>query len=476
MQFTSLSFALFVCILFYIYWLIPVKGRPFVLLIAGYLFYLTFSPYAVILLILISFITYFAALSGKKPAMITGMIIPVALLVFFKYGGLLPSFKGNIAVPVGVSFYFFKSISYLYDVYKGKYEPEKKWIYVFLYLNFMPDLLAGPINRADKLIPELKKETAFNEESAVFGLRLILLGLFRKIVVANTLSIYTDRVFASPGSFMGLSSIIAMIFYTIQIYMDFAGYSEIARGCAALFNIRSAINFKRPYFSESIGEFWRRWHISLSEWLRDYVYIPLGGSKKGKVRTYLNLLITFLVSGIWHGAGLNFIIWGMLHGIFQIFDRVIKRTILKGKKLPKILGRVVTFILAAFAWVFFRAENLSDAIVMIGNLFYELSPHLAYLKLEMTRGNMILIILGVLLVFIYDVYEEKLEKKPDAGEQKESSEMSGASEVINGNEAVNKLDKLHVAFRFAIYLAVAVTILLVRLHVSGSQEFIYFNF
>ncbi len=459
MQFTSLAFALFLIPVFYLYWLAPVRYRRVILLLAGYIFYMTFSMPAMLLLLEISFIAYFTALSDKRSWHIIGIIIPVVTLMIFKYAHFIPSIGESVAVPVGVSFYFFKAISYIADVDKKKIQPEKDALNVFLYISFMPDLLAGPINRADKLIPQFKEEKQFSYESAVSGLMLILSGLFKKAVIADTLARYTSRVFDAPGAYRGLATLTVIIFYTIQIYFDFAGYSEMAVGVAALFNIGSMRNFKRPYFAADIGEFWERWHISLSSWLKDYVYIPLGGNRKGKMRTYVNLFITFIVSGMWHGGTLTFVLWGAIHGFYQAVHRVLKKTLMKEKKLPRVIGALITFILAGFAWIFFRANTLTDAFYMIRYSFYDFSPMLAYRKLGLNKADVALIVISILVVFIYEIYEEIKE-----GREKKEITVAGEVKSLPG------------ILRYVIYAALTLTVLFVRLHGNGAQEFIYFKF
>ena len=296
MQFTSLAFAVFLPLVFMMYWAAPQKARMPLLLLVSYGFYLTLSPGYVVLLILISMLTYLVGKHCNQKTLIFGIILQIIILAFFKYVGLLPGMFQNIVIPVGISFYMFKSISYMVDVYQKKIEAEEKAIPVFLYLAFFPDLVSGPINRAGNLIPQLKADKTFDESQAVYGMRLILWGLFQKLLIADTLAVYVNRVFDMSEAFLGISYMIAMFFYTIEIYCDFAGYSNMAIGIARLFGITSMENFKSPYLSVNIQDFWNRWHISLSTWLKDYVYIPLGGSRKGKVKTYFNLIITLTFS------------------------------------------------------------------------------------------------------------------------------------------------------------------------------------
>lgn len=449
MQFTSLAFAMFLPIVFLIYWAVPNKYRVFFLLLVSYGFYMTFSVGYVLLLFVMSLLAYFVGMHCSKKSLIAGVMIQVGVLAFFKYAGLLPGLSDSLVVPVGISFYLFKSISYMADVYRGKLQPEKRPALFFLYLAFFPDVVSGPINRAEVLIPQLEEEKVFSYDRGVYGMRLILLGLFKKLLIADTLSRYVNVVFETPGAFMGISYFVAAIFYTIEIYCDFSGYSDMAVGIARLFGICSMENFKSPYLSANIREFWERWHISLSGWLRDYVYIPLGGSRKGKLRTYCNLMITFLISGIWHGANLTFLVWGALHGIYQVIYRFYKKHC--KWEMPKILGVILTFALVSMAWIFFRADSVYDAFYMIRYMGYNLSPLLAYHKMGMIRQDFYLIIGSVAFLFLVDVLSLKM-------------------------DVIKAVDRLKAPIRWAGYLLLAVLILAFHLHNGTSQQFIYFQF
>lgn len=447
MQFTSLAFAIFLPIVFLIYWAVPNKYRAFFLLLVSYGFYMTFSAGYVLLLFVMSLLAYFVGLYCSSRSLIAGVMIQVGVLAFFKYANLLPGWSDSLVVPVGISFYLFKSISYMADVYKGKLQPEKKPVFFFLYLAFFPDVVSGPINRAEVLIPQLKEEKAYDR--AVYGMRLILLGLFKKLLIADTLSRYVNPVFETPGAYMGISYLAAALFYTIEIYCDFSGYSDMAVGIARLFGVCSMENFKSPYLSANIKEFWERWHRSLSGWLRDYVYIPLGGSRKGKLRTYFNLMITFLISGIWHGANLTFLVWGALHGIYQVVYRFYKKHC--KWEMPKIIGVALTFAFVSLAWIFFRADSVYDAFYMIRYMGYNLSPLLAYHKMGMVRQDFYLIIGSVSFLFLVDFLSLRM-------------------------DVIKAVDRLKAPVRWAGYLLLAALILAFHLHNGTSQQFIYFQF
>jgi D-alanyl-lipoteichoic acid acyltransferase DltB (MBOAT superfamily) len=449
MQFTSLEFAIFLPVVFLVYWAVPNKYRMPLLLLVSYGFYMTFSPGYVILLIALSALTYLTGRYCSKRNFIASVIVQVCLLIFFKYVGLIPQIAESIVIPVGISFYIFKAISYMADVYTGKLEPEKAVLPFFLYLAFFPDIVSGPINRAECLIPQLKKEKQFDYDEAAYGMRLILWGLFKKLLIADTLARYVDQVFAVPDSYMGISCFFAAVFYTIEIYCDFSGYSDMAIGIARLLGVHSMENFKSPYLAANIKEFWDRWHISLSTWLRDYIYIPLGGNRKGNIKTYFNLLATFLISGIWHGANLTFLVWGALHGVYQGLYRLCKKHC--KKSVPKILGIVITFSLVALAWIFFRADSLRDACFMIRYLGYNLNPLLAYHKMGMNKQDFVLILGSVTLLGIYDAASLK-------------------------QDVLGEMKNWKTPIRWAVYLVMAVVIVSFHLHNGTSQQFIYFQF
>ena len=277
----------------------------------------------------------------------------------------------KILLPVGISFYTFQTLSYVIDVYKGEVEPERNFFKYATFVSFFPQLVAGPIERTRNLLPQIDCEHTFTYEKASYGIKLMAWGFFKKIVIADNLGVMVDVVFNHPDEYQGFSFALAVLFFTIQIYCDFSGYSDIAIGTAKLFDIDLMTNFKSPYFSASIQEFWRRWHISLSGWFRDYVYIPLGGSRVSRIRHYVNLCVTFLLSGLWHGAAFTYIVWGGLHGLMQcvesfFFGKKLRSEHKEGgaKKGTLVwwIRVIVVFILVAGAWCFFRAGSLSQAV------------------------------------------------------------------------------------------------------------------
>ena len=375
----------FFAIVLVIYYMLPGKIRWGLLLAASVFFYAS-ADWKMLFLIGGSIaVSYYAGLQiekaedrKKKRVWMTGcIVILVAILMVFKYFGFFAEAVGkmlgatslvfNLVMPLGISYYTFKIISYLVDIYKGKIEAEKHFGYYALYVSFFPQILCGPIERADHFIPQLKYGCKFEDKLAAEGLERIIIGVFKKLVIADRLALYVGTVFDAPLNYPGLASIMAVSFYTVQIYCDFSGYSDMAIGMAQMLGIRTRENFRYPYFSRSIKEFWSRWHISLSGWLRDYIYIPLGGNRKGKMRKNLNTMAVFLVSGIWHGSSMNFIIWGALHGFWNMISTPKKSDDPAWKQVLQVL---ITIFGVAFTWIFFRAKDLAAAVTMIKHMIF----------------------------------------------------------------------------------------------------------
>ena len=373
----------FFAIILAVYYILPHKFRWGLLLLASVVFYAS-ADWKMLALIGGSIVvSYIAGLKieqaenekQKKVWMAGCIILLVAILMLFKYFGFFAdvignmlgatSFVFNLVMPLGISYYTFKIISYLVDIYKGKIDAEKHLGYYALYVSFFPQILCGPIERADHFIPQIKYGCKFEDKLAAEGLERIIIGLFKKLAIADRLALYVGTVFDAPTAYPGLASIMAVAFYTIQIYCDFSGYSDMAIGMAQMLGIRTRENFNYPYFSRSIKEFWSRWHISLSSWLRDYIYIPLGGNRKGKMRKHLNTLAVFLVSGIWHGSSLSFVFWGALHGLWNMISTPKKDDDPVWKQILQVL---VTILGVAFTWIFFRAKDLATAFTMIKHM------------------------------------------------------------------------------------------------------------
>lgn len=404
MLFNSIHFAIFLPIVFILYWLLAKKGLKVqnpLLLLSSYFFYACWDWRFLFLLIFSTMLDYVAGqkmFGARNQNMKTcwfglSISINIAFLGVFKYYNFFTeSFTDalsqvglqtdpwtlNIILPVGISFYTFHGLSYVIDIYKNKIKPERNIIDYAVFVSFFPLLIAGPIERATHLLPQLKKERIFDYENAVDGLRQILWGLFKKVVIADQCAEYANMIFNNSEQYSGSTLLLGALFFTFQIYGDFSGYSDIAIGTSRLFGIKVFRNFAFPYFSRNIAEFWRRWHLSLSSWFRDYVYIPLGGSRGSLLMRTRNILIIFLLTGFWHGASWTFIAWGLLNALYMLptillnTNRRYLDTVAQGKMFPtlKELGAMgITFSLVVFAWIFFRAENIHHAIQYVSTIF-----------------------------------------------------------------------------------------------------------
>ena len=401
MLFNSFQFLIFFPIVATVYFIIPHRFRWILLLIASYYFYMAWKPEYIVLIVFSTAVNYFAGLkmgketerSKRKKYLYLSLFSSLGLLFLFKYFNFFnDSFRTifinfNIAyhipdfsllLPIGISFYTFQTLSYTIDVYRGKKKPETHFGIFALYVSFFPQLVAGPIERSDRLMPQFYQKRDFDYSRVTDGLKRMAWGFFKKLVIADNLSRLVDTVYNNPTSFSGIQLIIATVFFAFQIFCDFSGYSDIAIGAAQVMGFKLMENFKRPYFSKSISEFWNRWHISLSSWFRDYFYISLGGNRVKIPRYYFNLFFTFLISGLWHGANWTFIIWGALHGLYFIGEKLTANTRMKLVKILK-LGKIpfiykcirvsIIFSLVCFAWIFFRANSIGDALYIAGNLF-----------------------------------------------------------------------------------------------------------
>lgn len=321
----------------------------------------------------VTIITYVCAVVYERTRhgriLFAGVTVLVLLLVYFKYTGFfvnsMRSVLGmdpialRIILPIGMSFYIFSAIAYLVDIYRGTYEPESNILNFALYIAFFPKLTAGPIVRGKDFFPQVKQYRGITWEAFQKGIQIFVFGLFKKVVLADRLGIFVDDVFYAPTAYNTGTVILAVISYSLQIYFDFSGYSDMAIGISKIFGFDFKTNFNLPYIAQDVSEFWKRWHISLSSWFRDYLYIPLGGSKKGKVRTYINLLLVMLVSGLWHGAGWTFVLWGVLHGLASCMDKALGRHL---KPLGPIVNGVITYCVVTCFWVVFRADSMETAL------------------------------------------------------------------------------------------------------------------
>ncbi len=477
MLFNSLSYAIFLPIIFILHWLLPHKYRWILLLIASYYFYMSWNAKYVFLIFFTTLISYVSSLliekyqDKKKLILFISIFICIGILIFFKYlnfffeiiNELLNIFNIhtnkivlNILLPVGISFYTFQTLSYVIDVYRGNIKAEKHFGYYALFVSFFPQLVAGPIERPENLLPQLKKERTFDYDKAIYGLKLMAYGFFKKIVVADNLASYIDKVYNNLNSYQGFSLVLVSIFFTIQIYCDFSGYSDIAKGSASLLNIELMDNFKSPYFSTTVKEFWSKWHISLSSWFKDYIYIPLGGNRCSKIRHYFNLLVTFLISGLWHGANITYVIWGGINGLLQIFEDLFhikkENNIYSLKWFIKV---IITFIIMTLTWIFFRAQNINEALYVFNNMFIGITNFKNYIvsglySFDVTPLYLIIHLLIYLLpLTIIDCLNVKY-------------------------DIIKLINNKNIFIRYSIYFILIIVILL--LHYVGEVNFIYFQF
>ncbi|MFD0799537.1 MBOAT family O-acyltransferase [Maribacter chungangensis] len=404
MLFNSLDFAVFLPVVFILYWFVfqkNLKLQNFLIVVASYVFY-GWWDWRFLTLILFSTLVDFTIgyllkteerTARRKVYLWISILVNLGFLGFFKYynffvesfteafsffGKEIQSNTLDIILPVGISFYTFQTLSYTIDVYKRKLEPTQNFIAFAAFVSFFPQLVAGPIERATNLLPQFYKKRSFDYSTAVVGLRQILWGLFKKVVIADNCATYANIIFNDHSNYDPSTLVLGALFFTFQIYGDFSGYSDIAIGTSRLFGFNLMQNFAFPYFSRDIAEFWRRWHISLSTWFRDYLYIPLGGSKGGMQMKVRNTFVIFLVSGFWHGANWTFIIWGLLNALYFLplllrnKNRVNTNLVAEGKWIPnlrELLQMLTTFVLTVFAWIFFRADSVSHAFDYILHLF-----------------------------------------------------------------------------------------------------------
>lgn len=388
MVFNSINFSIFLPVFFVLYFLLSknLKYQNYLILISSLIFYGFWDYRFLFLLILNTIMDYYfgLALFNKQNQKIRSKILfwavfmNLGILFFFKYFNFfIASFNDlstsmgfhpnintlSIVLPIGISFYTFHSLSYTIDIYHNKLRPTKNYVAYASFVCFFPQLVAGPISRARGMLPKFLTKRPIDSEKMISGLSQMTLGFFKKIAVADSIGVMVDSSYKNLHFISDLQILITTVFYSFQIYCDFSGYSDIALGLGKIFGIELNVNFNRPYFARNFSEFWERWHISLSSWLRDYLYIPLGGNRKGKLFTYRNLMITMLLGGLWHGASYNFIVWGGLHGLYLIIQRQMKF------KLPALLAILLTFSLTTLTWIFFRSHSFDDSVFIIERIF-----------------------------------------------------------------------------------------------------------
>lgn len=436
MLFNSYEFIFFFPMVVAGYFILKPKYRWILLLLASYYFYMCWNYKYVVLIMMSTIVDYVSGIiiyrSSNKTRRVTfllaSLITNLGLLFFFKYfnffGNTVNFFldKFNIfydvpaydfLLPVGISFYTFQTLSYTIDIYRGKQTPEYHFGRFALFVSFFPQLVAGPIERSVNLLPQFRMDFKFEYARVRDGLLLMLIGFLKKAVIADRLAEYVNIVYNNPGDFGGLQNAIATFFFSFQIYADFSGYSDIAIGAAMIMGYKLMTNFRRPYFAASIREFWQRWHISLSTWFRDYVYISLGGNRVVKWRWWYNLFITFLVSGLWHGAEWTFVIWGALHGFYMVFaiwtQKLRNRVndgigIMKFPGLFKFAQILITFVLVYFSWIFFRANNTSDAFTIFMDMFGKSSS--PGLNLFNFSVDLYIAFISIFILLILEYFEE----------------------------------------------------------------------
>ena len=491
MLFNSYTFMFFLPLVALGYYLLPQKARGLWLLGANLYFYMCSNAYYVLLLAVTIISSYFAGMMFDRfqeknvlRRMVLWIVIGInlGLLFFYKYldfalvnfsaivsklGFTMQTTKLNLLLPVGISFYTFKSVSYILDVYRRKYACTKNLIHFANYISFFPAILSGPIDRANKFIPQLQEKHKFDYSQVRRGMLLMLWGYFLKLVVSDRAAQFAAVVYNNHNEYSGAFVLVATLLYAVQIYCDFYGYSCTARGVAQVLGFSIIDNFAQPYFATSISEFWRRWHISLSSWLRDYVYIGLGGNRCSKIRKYFNLMVTFLVSGVWHGASWNYIIWGFLHGVYQIVEDLTKSA--RGKMLTwmhvdasglvhKNVRRLLTGTLVSFSWIFFFAKGTKHAIEIIRHMVLSFEVWTLFdgsvFEVSLSRPEFAVLMIALGIVFFVDVLK------------------------YNKINIQGWIEQQHVVFRWLLYYAVVFAIILFGVYGIGysASSFVYFQF
>lgn len=500
MVFQSFRFLVFFPIVVAVYFAIPFRYRRVFLFIVSYYFYMCFKPEYVVILLASTLIDYYLGLQiskcqeqpKRKKLLVLGIIHNIGLLACLKYLNFFneslqiilnqfnifyESAALEIIIPVGISYYILKKLSYLVDVYREPQDVEKKLITFALYVSFFPEIMAGPIDRAKKLIPQFYKKHEFDYKRVTDGLKLMVWGFFKKLVIADRLALFVDKVYNNPTQYEGLSLVMATVYFSIQIYCDFSGYSDIAIGAGKVMGFDLMENFNRPYFSISIVEFWKRWHISLSTWLMDYLFLPIAYSTSRKIKSprvmgvkaeswsyILGSIITMFLCGLWHGSQWTYILWGLFHGVYLTISFITRKKRGKIRRKLKIkknsfilkLSRItVTFSLVTFAWIFFRANSISDALYVIKHLFtgwaaiFNIPGLLQAVSFGLLKRE-----LAVALVSVFFMVFVHILRKQDTIEQ--------------------LISKQKVVLRWGIYLVILLWIL--AFGESGGENFIYFQF
>lgn len=475
MNFNSLSFAIFCPIVFVLYWAVKDRYKWIILLASSYYFYMCWNVKYIVLIFGTTLISYICALllekadsrKLKKLILASALVICLGVLFVYKYYNFtmetivkvtdrfsihLNPVTSKLLLPVGISFYTFQTLSYVIDVYRGDLKAEHHFGKYAAFISFFPQLVAGPIERADNLLPQIKEPEKFDYDNAAYGMRLAIVGFFKKLVIADNLGMFVDYVYQAEY-FAGVHVILAIFAFSIQIYCDFSGYSDIAIGTAKLFNINLIKNFDSPYFSASVKEFWRRWHISLSNWFRDYLYIPLGGNRRGFMVSKLNVIFVFLVSGLWHRAGWNYVVWGGMHGVAQLFNN---RKVNKNVKHNAVwwLKVLLTFLFVTLTWMVFRL-GITETVNTLSGLswrwcsFSESMDRIVDNTL-LTHAKLALVAVCAVLLMVYDYFSLK-------------------------RDLLKEFGRLNVVVRCAVYVFMIMFILF-EMPLVVTSRFIYFQF
>lgn len=482
MLFNSIEFLIFLPVVWLLYFVTPMRKKWILLLLASYVFYMTWNVAYALLLITSTSVAYVSALAIQHRAtfrkstlpLVLGIVINVGILLYFKYTEFFlhsieklsqimgaawnaPTF--SIVLPIGISFYTFHTVGYIIDVYRGKQKAETHLGYFALFVSFFPLLIAGPIERAGNLLPQLRSLSLPSDNDFRTGMRLFLWGFFKKVVIADRASIVVANVYAKNGFHHPLAIIVGTMLFAFQIYCDFSGYTDIARGVGYFFGVKLSVNFKAPLMAISVQDFWRRWHITLTQWFRDYIYFPLGGNRRSFLRNSLNILIVFFISGLWHGANWTFVIWGLLHGSFIILGNItdkariaIRSSMPVFLQTPLVWLRVgTTFCLTSLLWILFRSDSISTAWNMFTGIFKPFVWDISFLRVGQIPPAFALLIFGVTILFMLVI--EWLDEVHALGE---------------------KIDTGPPPFRLFVYPCLTVAILIFG--VFTSQNFIYFRF
>ncbi len=495
MLFNSLQFLVFFPVVTGLYFFLPHRFRWFLLLAASCVFYMAFIPVYILILLVTILIDYFAGIfieetegHRRKLYLVISIISTCLVLFIFKYFNFFNTNLIELArwlhwnysiqslsiiLPIGLSFHTFQSLSYVIEVYRRKQKAERHFGIYSLYVMFYPQLVAGPIERPQNLLHQFREKHAFDYERVTNGLKLMAWGLFKKVVIADRLALFVNVVYDKPTEYQGVSFILATVFFAFQIYCDFSGYSDIAIGSAQVMGFKLMDNFNRPYFSKSVAEFWKRWHISLSTWFKDYLYIPLGGNRVTVPRWCTNLFITFLVSGLWHGANWTYIVWGALHGtylVLEILTADLRRKVSSAIGLDRFpvvqmhVSIITTFLLVSFAWIFFRAKDIGSALYIVTHLFSGVQEYLTSIisgEIFHGEGKFVPVLLGqspkeLMIAIAAIIFMEFVH-------------------IIQRHGSIRHMLSQKPAFvRWIIYFALVYGILF--LGVSGDAQFIYFQF